>query len=162
VPAVSILNLASKAVFSTASFAFTSVALLVGSAQAEPSPEAGSSVTANVGPLRNTRGAVACRLYQSSEGFPRTTKGTVTRRVKVTGAIARCTFDRLPPGTYAIAVHHDENDNRKFDTNLLGIPLEGYGASNNHTPALRAPSWEESKFTLPRDKSIELSIALRY
>jgi len=142
--------------------AFTSVALLASSAEAETSPEASSSVSANVGPLRNSRGSVACRLYQSGDGFPRTTKGTLTRRVKVTGATARCTFERLPPGTYAIAVHHDENDNRKFDTNFLGIPLEGYGASNNHTPAPRAPSWQESKFTLEREKTLELSIALRY
>jgi uncharacterized protein (DUF2141 family) len=82
--------------------------------------------------------------------------------VKVSGASARCSFEGLPPGTYAIAVHHDENDNRKFDTNFLGLPLEGYGASNNRTKALSAPSWEASKFSVARGKSVELSIALRY
>lgn len=74
----------------------------------------------------------------------------------------RCVFEKLPPGTYAIAVHHDENDNRKLDTNLLGIPQEGYGVSNNHIPALSAPTWQESKFTVEAGKTVELSIALRY
>jgi len=36
----------------------------------------------------------------------------------------------IPPGTYAIACYHDENDNGKLDTNFLGIPKEGTGASN--------------------------------
>lgn len=116
----------------------------------------------NVGPLRNTRGSIACRLYTSAEGFPRTAVGTVTRRVKVTGTTTRCAFDKLSPGTYAVVVHHDENDNGKFDTNLIGIPLEGYGASNNHLPALSAPRWGESKFALERGKSRELTISIRY
>jgi uncharacterized protein (DUF2141 family) len=82
--------------------------------------------------------------------------------VKVTGTSVRCTFENLPSGTYAVLVHHDENDNRKFDKNFLGIPLEGYGASNNRTRALRAPSWGESNFELERGKSRELTIGLRY
>ena len=147
---------------STVSFAFACVVLPASSAEAESPSEAGATVSANVGPLRNNRGSVGCRLYQSAEGFPRTAKGTTSRRVKVTGASTQCKFERLPPGTYAIAVHHDENDNRKLDTNLIGIPLEGYGVSNNRVPALSAPSWEESKFVVESGKTVELSIALRY
>ena len=141
---------------------FASAFLLATSALAEPPSEAGSLVTANVGPLRTTQGSVACRLYKSGDGFPQNSSGTITRRVKVTGAITRCAFDKLPPGTYAIMVHHDENDNKRFDKNFLGIPLEGYGASNNHTPALSAPTWEASKFAVERGKKRELAIALRY
>lgn len=141
---------------------FASAFLLANAALAEPPSEAGSTVTANVGPLRTTKGSVACRLYKSGGGFPQNSRGTVTRRVKVTGNVTRCTFDKLPPGTYAIMVHHDENDNKKFDKNFLGIPLEGYGASNNHTPALSAPTWEASKFVIERGKTRELTIALRY
>lgn len=154
--------MSSNLILASLGLAFACVALPASSAKAESPTEAGATVSANVGPLRNNRGAVACRLYQTAEGFPRSAKGTATRRVKVTGTSARCTFERLPPGTYAIAVHHDENDNRKLDTNLLGIPLEGYGVSNNHLPALSAPRWEESKFVVEPGQTVELSIALRY
>jgi len=34
-------------------------------------------------------------------------------------------------GKYAVSVFHDENSNGKLDTNFLGIPREGVGASNN-------------------------------
>ena len=59
--------------------------------------------------------------------------GIVSRRVKIEGASARCVFEDVTPGTYAVVVLHDENDNRQCDRNRLGIPLEGYGVSNNRT-----------------------------
>jgi uncharacterized protein (DUF2141 family) len=141
---------------------FAGAFLLATASLADPAPEAGATIKANVGPLRTTQGSVACRLFKSGDGFPQNSSGTITRRVKVTGAVARCTFDKLPPGTYAVMVHHDENDNKKFDKNFLGMPLEGYGASNNHTPALSAPTWEASRFVVERGKTRELTIALRY
>jgi len=135
--------------------------LVSGVAQAEPASNT-STISVNVGPLRTSNGSVACRLYTSAEGFPRTATGTSTQRVKVTGSSARCVFEKVTPGTYAVMVHHDENDNRKMDKNLLGMPLEGYGASNNRTYALSAPTWEESKFVVEAGKPRAFAIALRY
>ena len=40
-------------------------------------------------------------------------------------------FENILPAKYAIRYFHDENENDKLDTNLLGIPKEGYGMSNN-------------------------------
>ena len=37
----------------------------------------------------------------------------------------------LPAGNYAVQVMHDENENNKLDTNFMGMPIEGYGFSNN-------------------------------
>ena len=37
----------------------------------------------------------------------------------------------IPPGTYAVKIHIDENENGELDTNFLGIPKEQYGISNN-------------------------------
>jgi uncharacterized protein (DUF2141 family) len=36
-------------------------------------------------------------------------------------------FSDIKPGKYAIAVIHDENCNGELDSNLFGIPTEGYG-----------------------------------
>lgn len=133
-----------------------------GATHAEPSAPESGRISVLVGPLRNGNGSVGCRLYTSSEGFPRTAKGTQNVRVKVAGKSARCVFDKLKPGTYAVTVHHDENDNRKFDTNFVGMPLEGYGVSNNHTYAMSAPRWGESKVVLEAGKQLELGVAVRY
>ncbi|HYQ47234.1 MAG TPA: DUF2141 domain-containing protein [Polyangiaceae bacterium] len=136
--------------------------LLVSSTlQAEPSAN-GALISVEVGPLRNTKGSLACRLHASAEGFPRSSIGAITRRVKITATSARCVFENVAPGTYAVVVLHDENDNRQCDKNRLGIPLEGYGVSNNHTYALSAPSWKESKFVVEGGKERALAISLRY
>jgi uncharacterized protein (DUF2141 family) len=138
-----------------------SAVLVSGVAHAQPSANT-STITVNVGPLRNGNGSLACRLHPSADGFPRTGTGTVSQRVKISGGSARCVFENVAPGTYAVVVHHDENDNRQCDRNRLGIPLEGYGVSNNHTYALSAPTWRESKFVVEGRKDRTLGISLRY
>ena len=135
--------------------------LVGGVAQAEPSPNT-ATISVNVGPLRSTKGSLACRLHSSADGFPRSGAGLISLRVKITGDSARCVFENVAPGTYAVLVHHDENDNRQCDKNLLGVPVEGYGVSNNRTHALSAPKWRESKFDIESGKVRELSISLRY
>jgi len=135
--------------------------LLSGVAQADSAAHT-STISAHVGPLRAVKGSLGCRLYTSGSGFPRSLTGTTARRVKITGNAVRCVFEKVTPGTYAVMVHHDENDNRKMDKNLIGFPVEGYGASNNRTHALSAPSWDESKFVVEAGQTRALAIALRY
>jgi uncharacterized protein (DUF2141 family) len=135
--------------------------LLSGVAGAEPSANT-STIAVNVGPLRSGKGSLACRLHVSADGFPRTGTGMISKRVKITGGSARCVFENVTPGTYAVVVHHDENDNRQCDKNPFGIPVEGYGVSNNRTHALSAPKWHESKFVVESGKDRALAISLRY
>jgi uncharacterized protein (DUF2141 family) len=131
-----------------------------GAPEHKPAPK--SNIAVNVGTFKNQSGVLACRLYSSEVGFPMDPKGGIERRVRVTGKVTRCTFTNLKPGTYAVAVVHDENANGKLDTNFFGAPTEGYGVSNNHTYAFGAPKWEESKFVVQRGRSVGLGIALRY
>lgn len=129
---------------------------------ADPPAPTSSAIVVDVGPLRVLAGSVACRLFKSPSGFPYASNDSVTVRVKAAATTVRCAFEAVPPGTYAIVVLHDENDNRKLDKNRLGIPLEGYGVSNNHTHALSAPRWEEAKFVVEPDRVRKLAIAVRY
>jgi len=123
----------------------------------------GGRIEVVVDKMRNDQGALACQLFASAEGFPsRTASALATTRAPVAGGAARCTFERLPPGTYAVAVVHDENGNGMADANALGIPKEGYGVSNNRTYAMSAPRWEESRFSLAAGESRPLAITLRY
>ncbi len=68
-------------------------------------------------------------------------------------------IDSLKYGYYAIKVFHDENSNRKLDTDFLGIPTEDYGYSNNVSAWFGAPSWERAKFFFnQKEMTIEISI----
>ncbi len=58
-------------------------------------------------------------------------------------------MDDIAPGTYALALYHDVNDDGKLDTNFDGVPLEPWGMSNNPRVVGRGPTWSEAQFELP-------------
>jgi len=70
-------------------------------------------------------------------------------------------FKDVPDGEYAIAVIHDENGIGKMDTNLLGIPREGVGVSNNVRGHFGSPGYDDSKFRLTMEP-LNLNITIRY
>ena len=124
-------------------------------------PAATAIVTAVVGKLRNTKGSLQCSLHVKDNGFPGGKPMAIASVTKLSGATATCVFAAVPPGAYAIAVLHVENNNGKLDTNWLGIPSEGYGASNNKLHTFSAPTFAESKFVVGT-ANVELTINLKY
>jgi uncharacterized protein (DUF2141 family) len=110
-----------------------------------------ATLTVRVAGVRKGQGKVEVTVYQEGRGFPDTPARALRRDVvgiDATALRAEAVFRDLAPGVYAVAVLHDENVNGKMDTNFLGIPKEGRGASNNPAPARRPPTFEEAKFTL--------------
>lgn len=59
---------------------------------------------------------------------------------------AEAVFDNLPEGDYGVALIHDKNKNEKLDFNDFGMPLEGYGHSNNPSKRQGPPDFNETKF----------------
>ncbi len=97
--------------------------------------------------LRNDRGLAWVALFRSAEGYPgRADKVFRRASVRVKRGRAVALFRGLPAGDYAAAVIHDENKNGKLDTNWLGIPKEGIGASNNATRMFGAPKYAKARF----------------
>jgi uncharacterized protein (DUF2141 family) len=62
-------------------------------------------------------------------------------------------FD-IPPGTYAVKLHIDENENGKLDTNFLGIPKEQYGISNN----ILFLNFKRASFVIDDYKKIQIDL----
>ncbi len=52
---------------------------------------------------------------------------------------------------------HDENDNGKLDTNLVGMPVEGYGFSNN-PQVMRKPTFDERASTYRAGTAIDITL----
>lgn len=121
-----------------------------------------NKIVVQVANFRNNKGNCLICLYNNAEAF--SGKGLPLRSQKVTVAdkTATLVFENVPVGTYAISVIHDANDNNRFDTNFLGIPTEGYGASQNKLPFAAAPKFEENKFSVAANGTILLNIRLRY
>ena len=66
----------------------------------------------------------------------------------------------LDPGTYVLALLHDENENSKLDT-MLKIPKEGFGFSRNPAIRMGPPTYEQVKFTIAPGHN-EQAVRLKY
>ncbi len=113
--------------------------------------------------IRNSNGTVDCALFESPTGFPIEFLHSATNVmvIKIRETHAVCDFENIPSGKYAIAVIHDENMNGKLDANLLGIPTEGYGFSNNAKGIVGAPSFSAASFPY-NGQSLDFTIRLHY
>jgi uncharacterized protein (DUF2141 family) len=97
--------------------------------------------------LRNDEGLVRVTLYDSASGFPNDlSKALEAKAVEIDGRSSRVVFSRYPHGTYAVGLFHDENRNGVMDTNLIGVPREGYGASRDARGRLGPPRFQDAAF----------------
>ena len=101
--------------------------------------------------ISKIKGSLFIAIFRATDDFPvfgKQFKGIVK---EVEGKSQNYTFDDLPEGEYALAIYQDENRNKILDKNLLGIPIEIYGFSNNARRTFSAPSFQEAKFKLNKD-----------
>lgn len=107
--------------------------------------------------VRNSSGTVFVALYRGN-AWLKPGRYVAAQRVKAKRGTVYATFRGIPRGQYGIAVFHDENSNNRVDTNLIGLPSEGFGFSR--TTPMRKPSFREVVFSAnPRANA---PIHLRY
>ena len=68
------------------------------------------------------------------------------------------TIKGLKHGQYALAIFHDLNSDTICNRNIMGIPTEKYGFSNNVRPFLTAPSFEDAAINLNSKKTIIIQL----
>jgi uncharacterized protein (DUF2141 family) len=122
--------------------------------------------------IRSLSGTVLVGLYDSESSFDRaialsSKEGFLNDSMRVGGtalranpdATASAVFTGLRPGTYAVILFHDENENGRLDTNFWGVPIEPYGFSNDAQGSLGPPSFKKAAFTIAaEDKSIDVNL----
>ncbi len=126
-----------------------------------PTPVVAASLTIDVSGVKQRKGKIQVALYNSEKDFPETEpyRGEVLN-ISADNDL-KVTFKDLPPGDYAVAVYHDKNSNGKLDKNLLGIPVEDYGFSNDtRGTRLSAPSFDDTKLRVDSE-NVELKIEVR-
>ncbi|MFO8089251.1 MAG: DUF2141 domain-containing protein [Desulfatiglandaceae bacterium] len=113
--------------------------------------------------IKNSRGTIACALFDSPDGFPREylRHATSMMAIEIRDTEARCDFVGIPAETYALVVIHDENRNGELDTNWLGLPTEGYGFSSDAKATLSSPSFSDASLRYDGE-SLDLTISLHY
>lgn len=125
---------------------------------------AAADLAVSVTGLKDVSGRVAVAVFSGGDGFPKdAAKAPHRAMVPIDPATraARTVFKGLPPGDYAVAAFHDDNNSGRLETNFFGVPKKGYGFSNNARPAMRAPRFDEARFSLP-EHGADIAIELAY
>jgi len=143
-------------------FLILALLLAMGTAAPAASADDTGALRVTIEGLRNNDGVVRVALYNNSEGFPsQTAKALSVVTIRPVERRAVTIFNDLPFGTYAVAVLHDENENGKVDTNFLGIPREGVGASRDAPATFGPPKYDDAAFPLNVPRRA-IRIRLRY
>ncbi len=128
--------------------------------QAQP-PQA-SLIHVEIDGLRNDKGQIMCALFSSAADFPKKGDNAIAHaKSSISQGRAICEFSGVAPGRYAVSVFHDENSNGKMDTNFVGIPREGVGASNNARGHLGPPKFDDAAFRYPGGR-LDLAVTIAY
>lgn len=108
------------------------------------------SLEIEISEIRNNQGNIMFQLFDENQKVLTQEMSAINDK--------KCTFSikSLKPGKYAIRYFHDENLNRKMETNFFGKPVEGYGFSNNVTGKFGPPPFEKWLFELKENKKILL------
>lgn len=124
---------------------------------AAPAPAV--ELTVEVTGVRSDRGTVEYGVYNDPDAFPTRAGRIRSGGVPAAKGTVRFTVSGLEPGTYAVAVFHDENGNGVFDRGLFGIPLEDYGFSNDAPVFFGPPSFEAAAVKVgPEGKTITIRV----
>ncbi|NJL22125.1 MAG: DUF2141 domain-containing protein [Leptolyngbyaceae cyanobacterium SM1_3_5] len=122
-----------------------------------------ANLTVQIAEIEGQEGNVCLKLFDAAQGFPNDNENAVARTcvsIATTAQPFTYSFPNLPAGSYALAVYHDRNGNEILDRGAFGMPLEGYGFSNN-APAVTGPArFQDAMFLLAGMQSIE--IQMRY
>ena len=108
--------------------------------------------------IKQKTGNIEVVIYNSPNDFLIKGKALKKYSIKVNNTTSNIAIKGLPKGNYAIAVYHDINSDKKFNTNFVGIPVESYGFSNNCKPLLSKPSFEDCMIDIENSTSICIAL----
>tara|TARA_E500000178_G_C16540491_1_gene538543 strand:+ start:111 stop:536 length:426 start_codon:yes stop_codon:yes gene_type:complete len=115
----------------------------------------------SVSNIDEEKGTIHFGVYNDSKLFPSKDGRIIGGFEEVSKVITNgLLINDLEESDYAIAIFHDKNSNKEFDT-FLAIPTEKYGFSNNAKVFLGPPKFEDASIFVGRNAFVEIIIELR-
>jgi uncharacterized protein (DUF2141 family) len=123
--------------------------------------------------IQSDTGAIMIGVYAEPDAFAHaiansSESGSLNDKSRFIGVSMRAkagtqhfTVGSVPPGRYAVIAFHDENDNGQLDENGWGVPVEGYGFSNDAAAFLGAPSFDAAAVTIGETGG-DIAVTLTY
>lgn len=110
--------------------------------------------------VEESRGEIRLALFDSVEAFENDGAPHLARIAEAASDQVTFVLEGVTPGAYAIKLFHDVNSNGELDRNMMNMPKERYGFSNN-AGRFGPPSWVDAVFEVGRDTATEINIKLR-
>lgn len=109
--------------------------------------------------IKSAEGAIAAAVYGNADTFLKKDYKNIHQRID--HGETYIFFDKLPAGKYAISVFYDVNNNKKLDTNFIGLPTEAYGFGNNARGMFGPPSFEKASVDVEPGRITEIVVEVR-
>lgn len=109
--------------------------------------------------LESPSAPVEISIYSPRDKFP-TADGQMKKyRFHPSGKQLTVELTDLDYGQYAVATYQDLDADGQIGKNMIGIPTDPYGFSNNYKPKIKAPAFKDCEFAY-NDQSSPVSITM--
>ena len=111
--------------------------------------------------IKSNKGKIYIQLFKGEENYQNNnaylSSIAIAKQGQVTITFNGLVVDDLGNHDYGIRYYHDENDNASMETNLFGMPLEGYGYSNNAKANYGPVGYSQIKFHMTNETQVNTS-----
>ncbi len=114
----------------------------------------GNSIEVEIQGIRSSKGKIFFQLFDRDQKVLEEIVWDIQNGKSV------LKFTGLSRGDYAFRYFHDENNNGRLDKNILGVPREGFGFSNDPPIVFGEPSFDKWLFQLK--ESGKLTTVIKY
>ena len=97
--------------------------------------------------IKSDSGKLYVSLFKGQENY-KAKKPEKSLAIDALAGNKEAIFENITTGEYVIQYFHDENNNKKLETNLFGMPTEGFGFSNDAKPNYGPAKYEDMKFVV--------------
>ena len=108
------------------------------------------TVEFNISGVNDDSSKLYVQIFKGEENYQNGNAESATITTSKDGK-ASIIFSNLDKGDYALRFFHDQNNNGKLEMNLFGMPVEGYGFSNNAQPNFGPVSYQQIRFSVDAD-----------
>ena len=124
-------------------------ALVAALALLAPATVSAADLVVRIEGVRSAEGDIRLAVHRRADGvdFP-DDAGIVKAATHPAAAAGDLVIAGLAPGAYVIAAFHDEDRDGELNTNLLGMPMEGYGFSNEARGMFGPPGFDAAAFAI--------------
>jgi uncharacterized protein (DUF2141 family) len=109
--------------------------------------------------IENKGGIMMIALFTEEDKFLKTP--SYAKEVSISNETEiEVIFEDIPYRRYAFSIFHDLNENGELDSNMIMIPKEPIGFSNNYFPKFGPPKFKNAAFDLDKEH-IRMTVNLK-